>query len=424
MRSLTAKIDWRMLLKRVAHAMLMPLVRLAVSIAPTAKRNHTVTRSLWGSTPIITIVAKSRAERLLGVEAHSLVYSTYHLTDQFDINLSRWMRGPLKLVVPYVTLAWACLRYQRFHFFYDRGLLPQIVPGQFNVDELFLLRSLGKQMFFYAYGADVRTQVRTRALGPVQLCGGCPLPGKYCVCDDLRGSENYHRIRHFATMCFSMGDMLEYTPGSRNNLFYWPIDLQRDGGARYRPQFPDGDASRPLRIVHAPNHRHFKGTRYLLDAVERLKQEGVAIELVLVEKKPNAEALEIYRTADVVFDQCVAGYHGYFALEALAMGKPVLVYIRKPHAYLPAADECPFINTQPDRLVDDLRRLAAERDSLAELGRRGREYIERHFSLPAFAKRLGLVYQELADGPRQRDVPATLRFDAAQQVRPPHRHAA
>lgn len=429
MRGLTQLGNWRWIVKRLVHAVLMPLVRWLVLNDRAARTNQPVAHSLWGVTPILTLATNSQAERLLGVDARSLVYETYHLSHQFDYNLARWMRGPLKLIVPYVVFYWAVKNFQRFHFFYDRGLLPQLEPGQFNRDELIVLHALGKQLFGYAYGADVRTQVATRALGPVQLCAGCPAPGRHCVCDDHRGSANYHRVRHFATTCFSLGDMLEYTPGSRNDLFYWPLDLDADEGRRYRPAYPNSETTQPLRVVHAANHRHFKGTRYLLDAIERLRGEGLAIELTLVEGKTNAEALELYRTADVVFDQCIAGFHGYFALEALAMGKPVLAYIRKPSAYLLAADECPLILTQPTTLVDDLRRLARERASLAEIGRRGRAYIEKYYTLAAFAARLERVYRELnGELPSSADRAARLlHFHGAESPRRPyldHRKAA
>jgi glycosyltransferase involved in cell wall biosynthesis len=192
-----------------------------------------------------------------------------------------------------------------------------------------------------------------------------------------------------------MGDMVEYTPGSRNDLFFWPIDLQVDGGARYRPDFPALGVERPLRVVHAPNHRQFKGTSYLEDAVAQLRAEGIAIELVLVEKVPNKQALDIYRSADLVFDQCLIGFHGYFALEAMALGKPVMCFIRHPERYLLHADECPIINTHLSTLREDLRHMVEIRGELEGIGRRSREYVENYFSIEAFAGRLANAYRDL-----------------------------
>ena len=110
---------------------------------------------------------------------------------------------------------------------------------------------------------------------------------------------------------------------------------------------------------------------------------------------PNQEALDIYRTADVIFDQCLIGFHGYFALEAMALGKPVMCYIRKPEEYLLHPDECPIINTHVDTLKDDLRRLVSSRHELELIGQRGRLYVEQHFSREAFAGRLHETYLDL-----------------------------
>ncbi|HEV3262031.1 MAG TPA: hypothetical protein VG013_34590 [Gemmataceae bacterium] len=379
----------------LAERMVLGLLGRILRRVPAAARNRPVKRSLWAGTPLLTLPVKARAERLLGVRADTLVYNTYFITDAFDYNLQRWMRIPvLNRLAPYVVLLWACLRYQRFHFFCDHGLLQHTGTG-FNPAELRFLHTLGKELFFWTYGADVRTQERTRILGEFNCCLECPNPGRACICNDKAGQENMARLHEYATAVFAMGDMLEYTPGSRNDLFYWPLDLLADQGRRYLPRYPPAGATAPVRVVHAPNHRRFKGTRYLLAAVDRLRRQGLPVELRLVEGVPNREALEVYRTADVIFDQCLIGFHGYFALEAMAMGKPVMAYIRDPARYLLHPEECPLINTPADRVEAVLRELVTDRPLLHRLGRQGRQYVEKYFSVTAFAERLQTAYREL-----------------------------
>jgi hypothetical protein len=376
------------------------LVELSKPLLMTVSRlwRGPAKRSLWAGSPIINMAICARGEQLLGVQADSLVFSTYFVTDDFTFNLARWNRGPLvwkEVILPFLVLMWACVRYDRFHFFCDRGLLPTR-DFCFNNDELRLLRCLRKEIYLYTYGADVRTRRRTEALGIYNCCSECPSPGRACVCDDARGERTYRHLSANATAIFSMGDMIHYTPGSRNDLFYWPIDLERDGGKRYAPCYPEVDSDRPIRIVHAPNHRGFKGTHFLVEAVERLRHDGLQVELVLVERIPNRLALEIYRSADIIFDQCLVGFHGYFALEALAIGKPVMVFLRDPKTYLLKPEECPFVNTSVESLESDLRMLTQNRSLLRELGKQGRRYIENHYSLAAFAARLKRVYEEIA----------------------------
>jgi len=355
-------------------------------------------RSLYAGTPIINMAVQARAEEHLGHRSDTLVWKTYFITSAFKYRLDKLNnRGPMwwQKILPYLVLFWASLRYTRFHFFYDRGILHPAEQFQFPEFEMRFLRYLGKEIYFYAYGSDVRTEKTTRALGDHNCCTGCPTKVDGCICEEEKRERNLSRIARYATGMFSMGDMLEYTPGSRNDLFYWPIDLKSEKGRRYAPRYPDPNSTAPVRVVHAPNHRGFKGTHYLIAAVERLQAEGLPVELKLVERVPNRQALEIYRTADIIFDQCLIGFHGYFALEAMAMGKPVMVFIRDPKNYLIRPEECPFVNTPVHLVESNLRELVRDRQRLHELGVRGRQYIERYFSLPAYAARLGRAYRDL-----------------------------
>jgi hypothetical protein len=355
--------------------------------------------SLWTGVPILTLPLKAKAERLLGVDARSMAVKTFHLGGGFDYDLSRWRSLPIVgVLVPFCAFLWASVRADRIHCFCDGALLPPPRPFEFNLVELALYRLFGVQVFLWTYGADVRTRARTRALGEPNCCTDCTQVGEACICNEARQVSKMARLGARATAVFSMGDMTEYTPGSRNDVFFWPIDLTENAGGHYTPAYPRFNGRRPLRVVHAANHRMFKGTRFLERAVDELHEEGVALELVTVEGVANAEALEIFRTADLIFDQCLIGFHGYFALEGMALGKPVMCFIRKPE-YLLAPQECPIVSTHVATLKEDLRRLASAPERLAERGRRGREYVEKYFTVEAVSERLGRAYRELGVTP-------------------------
>jgi len=369
---------------------------LALWPARLVRRRFGRTRCLWTGAPIGTLALNARAERLLGFESRSLVTHTYYITDAFDYDLSAWRSLPLVgYLVPFAVFVWACAFVDRVHLFCDRGILPTARRFGFHALEFAVYRWLRLDVFLWTYGADVRSRAATQALGEPNCCTDCTQVGAACICDEAVRRDKMARLARHARAVFAMGDMIEYTPGSRNDLFFWPIDLQADAGARYRPEFPTAHPERSLRVVHAPNHRMFKGTRYLEQAVAELRAEGVAIELVLVEKVPNREALALYRSADVIFDQCLIGFHGYFALEGMALGKPVMCFIRKPDEYLLDAPACPIVNTHVRTLKEDLRALAGQRDRLEAIGRASRAYVERYFSIEAFAERLGRTYREL-----------------------------
>jgi hypothetical protein len=359
-------------------------------------------RSVWTGSPIITIAVNARAERMLGCDARSIVTQTYFLTQAFDHDLSSWARNPVaRILLPYAVFIWASMFVDRLHFFCDRGLLPVTRAFHIRPVELLVYRVLGIQVFLWTYGADVRTRQATLDLGEPNCCTDCDRVGVACICDDVLQRHQFRKLARWTTAVFSMGDMTTYTPGSRNDLFFWPLDLDADSGRRYAPAYPDAERTRNLRIVHAPNHRVFKGTKYLESAIQELQDEGEPVELVLVEGVPNREAIEIYRSADIIFDQCLIGFHGYLALEAMALGKPVMCYIRE-RSWLLEPEQCPIVNVHATTLKEDIRRVIRERMNLAAMGRQGRRYIEAHFSVPAFSRRLESAYRKLNIDPVRR----------------------
>ena len=376
------------------------VIVLALLISPlriiTKKLSQHQPLSLWTGTPIITMAFNARAETRIGVNAKSLVYRPYFITKDFDYNLSRWTSVPIiSSLVSLAVFLWACLYVDRLHFYCDRGLLFPRKPFIFDYRELFVYKLLKIPVFFWTYGADIRSCEATKGLGEPNCCSECTLVGKACICDEAKRINHLKQLKYYSTAIFSMGDMIEYTPGSRNDLFFWSVDLYGANSDKYKPAYPQPNETKLIRIVHAPNHRMFKGTHFLIEAVANLQAEGIPVELTLVEKIPNDEALKIYRSADLIFDQCLIGFHGYFALEGMAMGKPVMCFIRKPKEYLLHPEECPIINTQITTLEKDIRTLVENRQRLRDIGIRSRQYIEKYFTLEAFANRLKNAYQDL-----------------------------
>lgn len=382
----------RRLLRTLAVLLLSLVVAPVAIMGAMMRRRGRRLRSLWAVHPVPTVPLKARAERSLGVEVETLAFETNRLVDRFDHVLSRRGNRLWSAAAALGAFVWGVRRFDRLHFFFDRGLLPGLGPRRFNPIELWVYRVLGKQTFFWAYGADVRTRESTLALPAPNCCVGCPQPGRYCVCDDRAAERCLRRIARTATATFSIGDMKRYTPGSINDLFYWPIDLSDPA---FEPALPDADSCAPLRVVHAPNHRFFKGTDHLLAAVEHLTVRGIAVELDLIEGLRRDEALLRYRRADVVFDQCLIGFHGYFALEAMGLGKPVLCFLRDPHADVLAPSECPIVNIRPETIAEHIERLAGDRALVHQLGRQGRAYVERYYTVEAFAQRLAATYTRL-----------------------------
>jgi hypothetical protein len=145
--------------------------------------------------------------------------------------------------------------------------------------------------------------------------------------------------------------------------------------------------------VHAPNHRHYKGTRYVQAAVAELREEGHDVELVLVEGRTGSEARRIYEEAHIAVDQLLIGAYAMFAIECMALGRPVVCYLNdRFRPYHPEWDDCPIVSASPDTVVAELRRLISDPDLRASLGARGPDYVRRVHSLEAVGETLDGVY--------------------------------
>ena len=86
---------------------------------------------------------------------------------------------------------------------------------------------------------------------------------------------------------------------------------------------PPAERARPV-IVHAPSSRRRKGTEHVIAACD-----GLDADLEIVEGLRHDEALERYRAADIVVDQLNAGWYGVFAIECMALGKPVVTFLHE-----------------------------------------------------------------------------------------------
>ena len=110
-------------------------------------------------------------------------------------------------------------------------------------------------------------------------------------------------------------------------------------------------------MLHAPSSRARKGTEHVVAACSELD-----VELEIVEGLDHREAFERYRRADVIVDQLNAGWYGVFAIEAMALGKPVVTFLhdeavrRTEEAF---GIEVPIVSATKETLADVLRPLVA-----------------------------------------------------------------
>ena len=184
--------------------------------------------------------------------------------------------------------------------------------------------------------------------------------------------------------CPSLLDYLE--PGRFTHVH---MVRQRVIVTDFEPRYPDPANTRPL-VVHASTAPVAKGSAAVAEAAERLRGR-VDFELVMLDRVPREDALRTIARADVYLDQFVIGAHGSAAIEAMALGKPVVGYI-KPSVQARYPADIPLINASLEELPHILESLLRDGARRHEIGRLGRAYAERTHDATKLAGALREVY--------------------------------
>jgi glycosyltransferase involved in cell wall biosynthesis len=290
-----------------------------------------------------------QALRRKGVDARLVVFERGRLHHEADWSLDRHGNLARRLATQFAAFAKLAPQTDVFHFYFGLTLIPKSL--QFP-----LLKLLRKKSVFHYLGSDIRGKSRE------QLAYGTRADA------EIVGSY----------------DALRWVPGA--HVIPPGLDL------RPLTPVPPSDNPRPL-VVHAPSNREKKGTRFVIEACAQLP-----VELDIVERVPHEVARERYARADIVVDQLNAGWHGVFALESMALGKPVVTYL-KPDVVEQSAEgygiRLPIVPATKDTLVDALRPLVESPQLRREIGAASRAYVEQVHDIERVADRLLDVYRSL-----------------------------
>ncbi len=327
-----------------------------------------------------------KALRETGVAGRHLLYRwsrknpyEYETDIVFELDRGNYHRRQLE------ALRFACegsfdvIHFWQRSFFYS----PRLYDGYMGLD-LPILRSFGKKIVHRFTGYDLRfksVDLQRNPYSPFRY--GFELPfGEY----EQRKFIDY-LAQHVDAFVVQDPEMKSYLPQAHViprmiDLSSWPcVGVQR--------------TARPL-VVHAPSNQIIKGTRFLEQAVSELREEGIAFDYQRITQMSNAEAARWYAKADIVVDQLLVGWHGIVTLEAMALGKPVVAYLRDDLLDDPLCP--PVVNANPDTVKAALKALITDSDRRREIGEAGRRFVETHHAAGVVVQQQLEVYREVMSG--------------------------
>ena len=355
-----------------------------------------------GPDPMINNVYHKKALVQQGYSAETFVNDIYFITNEFDrIFMPKFFGMRLLIRLSNLLFLFAIFRYRCLYVYFNGGALnTTVMLWRFEPQ---LYRLAGVRTVVMPYGSDVQDLLRT----PNLLF-------RHVMANDYPLHRNSRKIitkkidiwSSHADHVISGCDWVDYMHfWDTLMVAHFSIDIERwqptEGASVAAPV----DSGRPFRVLHAPNHKAIKGSDFFTRAVEELRAEGESIELVLVQNLPNEEIRKLIDTVDIVADQLIIGWYAMFAIEAMAMGKPVLCYLREDlkRLYIDAGlileNEIPLIDCSTTNVKNVLRELMHDPSRLKDAALRGPEYVRRHHSTEAVGDVFGRINKAIGINP-------------------------
>jgi len=354
----------------------------------------------------------SKFERRVGLASDAYFYNTHKFqTEHFGETIIKKNRSAwLNELTAWKFLISKAMKYDVIHYNFGSTIIP--VKGLFDsinikhsavlrnmykkyirffdLRELKWLKKKGKRIFVTFQGDDARLvsyHKKHFEITPV-------LNQEYYKTNLKKDSYNQYRIQMFtkyADKIFALNpDLLYVLPPEAEFLPYSPLDLTEWKYLGVEPK-------ERLKIVHAPTERYTKGTKYIIDAVEKLRSEGYNFEFLLIENVPRQEAKKIFEQADILIDQLLIGWYGGLGLEFMALGKPVVCYIRREDLkFIPEKmkAELPVIDADPHTIYAVLKDcLTVNKEKLPEIGELSRKYAENWHDPLKIAEKMKAYYE-------------------------------
>ncbi len=345
-----------------------------------------------------------KALRELGHKADYLVFeneSIRWLIHDADFFLgNKKSLGDIAAVIKF--FAYAIRKYDVFHFHSLPGFIP---PGWSDLLDKFvgldlgLLKRMGKTIVFSHWGCHDGYRPSSFAkFENGRVCSECNQYNGMCT-DKYVETKCKPQMKYADFIINHDPDFEGYNRGSSylhgliDTDFWNPEESVPD---RFVLEQKSNDT---VKIYHGfanSNQRggfekNIKGSKYIKDAVERLQNEGHNVKFMYFNKTSNKELKYYQLQADIIVDQLFYGWIGSTAREGMALGKPVVTFIRKE--WLANQDDLlPVVSADSDSIYHVLKNLVVNEGFRKKMGIDARTFAVEKLDYRATGKRLSEIY--------------------------------
>lgn len=318
--------------------------------------------------------------RSLGVNVKHMVQSDAPswkwYDDVFAHNKAGWRGGIARNLEPFWSIAKMGI-YDVINFTNTITSVHGIHTRYYDIP---FIRRKGRLLSYYALGCDEVGLIRRNEHLKYTPCEGC-LKYDQTLGGDCKNLLNprWDKSNSIVSKNFDFGasSMMEYDHTS--DLFPvgsfaripFPVDLDKISFT------PAKAKDRPL-VLHTPTRRGFKGTKFVLEAINHLGSVRDDFEFRVVEGLSYEDYVRSVADADIIIDQVFSQSPGMNGLEMLAAGKVVMTGATDfGRSFIPEMQNLPAFDASPEPqvLAKALMALLDSKEDFSNLALKGRQYV-------------------------------------------------
>ena len=378
--------------------LLIPIFFLNAIFLRFMKKNEKP-KLLFGPMPIINNKYWCLAMKENGFYSKTLMfdYLSINTREDYDIYYEDFGYKQLglinKLFIDFIVFFYTFNKFDIFHFSFDGGMLQRRYC--FKYLEFYLYKIANKKTVILPYGSDIYLYSKIIDIPWKQsLMINYPQHGK----NEQMIERRIRFLQKNADFIIAYIDYV-FILSYWNMLTVGAYTIDED---KWNYEIRNNDyngLNGKVKIAHAPNHRGVKGTEFIIDTIQRLKDKGYEIELVIIEKMKNDEVRELLKECDILVDQLNLGY-AMNAIEGMSLSMPVItnltndIYTKvfKQYAFL---SECPLVSTDYNNLDNILEELVLNPTLRKQKGILGRKYIEKYHSKKTSFLMFSNIYKKI-----------------------------
>lgn len=307
-------------------------------------------------------------------------------------NLLKTIRDFFKIIQFFII---SLLKYDIYHF-HSYCISILIFSGKprlmrfFSFLEINILKLFRKKIIFNFWGCDIRLRSQNEKY-KYNTCNVCKLKGE-CNTEFKEWLNKF--TKKYADIRLSGGDLLTMYQDFKKLNPAIDTALWNPSKIKKIPKKFKIQKKENIKVFSCQGNLairgDIRGIDFINKAIRELQEEGYKIEKLFFDKVNNLDLRYYQIQADICIDQLRYGFHAISALESMALGKPVIAYIREDVGNLYPG--LPIINATPENIKSVLRETIKNIEGMSG---KNRAYIVKHHDYRKVAKELEKYYYSL-----------------------------